>query len=330
LKETKMADLGKILSVSFRNLIWLIDVTLFIIFSILAPRSFFSITNLHYILYSSTFVGFGVLAQGIVLISGNFDLSLGQMVGFASVAGGSIIINLGISGILGGVVGIILVVGFGALLGAFNGLLVGKLRLNAFLATLATYMIFFWGSLMIRISVIYKLPDVLLAPGGSKIANIWAAIFVFFLIATLLHFIMNHTRLGSNIYAIGGNTASSIMCGISRDRVIFYTYTLAGLLVGLGALLWIGYLSCIPPDIGDGSIFDFFAGSILGGVSLTGGRGKVSGMIGGVIFLGMVSAGLTMLGLTPATIGEFTGVFVLVAIGLYAFRERFRERLERI
>lgn len=311
-------------------MIWPINIALFIIFSIISPGSFFTLTNLHYILYASTFIGLGVLAQGIVLISGNFDLSLGQMIGFTSIAGGSIVFSLNISGMLAGVVGIILVIGIGTLLGVVNGLLVGKLKLNAFLATLATYMIFSWGALMIRTSVIYDLPDLLLVLGGSKIAGIWTAIFVFFLIAIILHFVLNHTRFGSNIFAIGGSSTASIMCGINRDRVILYTYALAGLLVGFGSLLWIGYLSCVPPEIGNGSIFTFFAGAIIGGVSLRGGRGKVSGMIGGVLFLGIVSTGLTMAGLRPEAIGTLTGILVLAAIGFYSLREKFRGRLEKV
>lgn len=327
-----MIGLRKSVMAIFTNLIWPINIIVFIIFSIAAPSSFFTPTNFHYIIYSSTFVGFGVLAQGIVLISGNFDLSLGQMVGLTAIAGGSITASLDISGMLAGVVGIILVLGIGTFLGFVNGILVGKFKLNAFLATLATYMIFSWGALMVSTSVLFDLPNLLLAVGGSKIANVWIAILVFFLMAVVLHFIMNHTRFGSNIYAVGGNSTVSTMCGINRDRVILYTYTLAGLLIGFSALLWTGYLNSIPPEIGEGSIFTMFAGAILGGVSLRGGRGKISGMVGGILFLNIVSTGLTMVGFSPEVIGTLTGILVLAAIGLYSLRgkhaEEIREFLE--
>jgi ribose/xylose/arabinose/galactoside ABC-type transport system permease subunit len=310
-----------------RNLIWVLDGVFFIVFLLIVPGAFGTLNNIHYILYFSGFLGFGVIAEAIVLINGNFDLSIGENIGFSAMLTAVIVTSLNWPPTLAGIVGIILIIAISTGLGCINGLLVGYLKLNAFLATLATYILFMWGTLTIRSTVVYGLPWLLLAPGSSKVGGVWVSIPIFFAFALLLFFIFQHTRLGSNLFAVGADKTSSKMLGLNVDRIVLYAYLLAGFFAGLSALMYVGFVGCVPPTLADGSIFDFFAGAILGGVSIRGGRGRGVEIIGGILFLGITRSGLIMLGIDPNMVGLLTGFFILIAIIIDAARNKLLEKL---
>lgn len=128
------------------NMIWVILLGVFLFFGIIKPRTFLTFQNVHFILYVSSMMGFLVFAETICLLSGNFDLSIGEIAGFSAMVTAVITVKSGLPGYLG----IILVVLIGGLCGAFNGLLVGKIRLNPFLVTLGTSIMFDWLTMVVR------------------------------------------------------------------------------------------------------------------------------------------------------------------------------------
>ena len=307
------------------NVVWIICIGLYIVFSILKPQGFLAWQNIETILYVGSMLGFLVLAEALVLLSGNMDLSLAQNAGLSAMVGGYFVRILfpGISGW----VGIFVVVATGGLLGAFNGFLVGKRKYNAFLATLSTFLIFDWSTFWIRRGVIVKLQGAFLAPGKYKIGGIHIAIVIFIGIAFLLHLLLTKTELGLNIYAVGGNPETTKMMGIKADNVLLGVFTLAGMLAGLSGLMYIGYIGSVTSLIAQGRVFDAFAGAIIGGINLRGGRGTMLGALGGVIMLGIIDTGLTMLLVPPEVRGVLNGVVLIVAITINMFMTKKRDNI---
>lgn len=307
------------------NIVWVICAALYVVFAILFPTGFLTWRNLEFIFYTSSMIGFLVLAEGLVLITGNLDLSLGQNAGLSAMVG-AVLVGIVFPGIPGWL-GIIIIVLTGTLLGSINGLLIGKVGYNAFLCTLATYLIFDWTTFWIRRGAVVNLPDSFLAAGNLKIGGIHIAIFIFIGAALLLAFVMGKTRFGMRIYSAGGNPQTTKMMGIRVDNVLFRVFALSGTLAGFSGLLYSGYVGSVTSNIAQGQIFNAFAGAIIGGISLKGGRGTILGAFGGIILLGILEAGLTMAEVNPEIRGVLTGVVLLVAIAINMFMNKMRDRI---
>lgn len=307
------------------NIIWFVNIGLYMLFIILVPRGFLTLHNIEFILYVSSMIGFIVLGEALAMITGGMDLSLAQNAGLSAMVGG-VIIGVMVPGIPGWV-GIIIVLVTGAALGATNGVLVGKLRYNPFLATLGTFFIFDWLTFWIRRGAIVRLPSSFLAPGNAQVAGIHIAIFIFLAMALLLHLMLRYTRFGVRIYGVGDNPLATTMMGVSVGRVLFWVFTIGGLFAGFSALMYVGYIGAVTSLIAQNKIISAFAGAVLGGISLRGGRGSIMGALGGVILLGILEAGLTMLNVSPSIRGILTGVVLLAAVMINMVITRLRDRI---
>ena len=307
------------------NLIWVIIVLLFIVFSLSIPN-FFTLTNIHFMFYDASAIGILVFAEALVLIAGHMDLSIARNAGLTAMFVG-MLLRAWIPA-LPGWLGIILMPLFGGLLGAVNGVLVGRIKINPFLATLSTFLIYDWMTYVINKGAIINLAPALDYPGGGKVLGLHFAIIVLFVVCALLYFVLQHTRFGSNVRAIGGNPDAAGMLGISLGWMNFWVFTIAGLLAGTAGLLFTGYLASIPSTIASGDdIFLAFAGAIIGGVSLRGGEGSMIGALGGVLLLGIIDTGTTMTNVDPAVRGVINGVILLVAILINKSRIDLRDRI---
>ena len=307
------------------NLIWFIAAGLYAFFAALRPTGFLTWGNVEFILYTSSTIGLLVLAEALVLITGNLDLSLAQNAGFSAMVGG-FVVGVMFPG-LPGWIGLLIVISVGAAIGAFNGILIGKLGYNAFLATLVSYLIFQWATFWLRRGVITGLPASFFAPGSNTLGGVHVAIFIFVTIAIILHVVLRHTKLGLRIYATGGNSDTTEMMGIKTGNVLLYVFIIAGALAGLAGTLYIGYVGAVTSTLASGKIFSAFAGAIIGGISLKGGRGSLLGAMGGIIMLGILEAGLTMFAVGPAVRGVLNGVVLGVAIGLNMTISKLRDRI---
>ncbi len=307
------------------NFIWFINAGLYILFIILNPRGFLTIHNVEFILYVSSMLGFLVLGEALAMITGGMDLSLAQNAGLSAMVGGFILGVMAPN--LPGWLGVIIVLIAGTAFGAVNGLLVGKLKYNPFLATLGTFIVFDWATFWIRRGAIVNLPASFLAPGSGTIGGVHIAIFLFLFMALLLHLMLRYTQFGVSVYAVGDNPKAAMMMGINVGKVLFGVFTLGGLLAGFSGLIYLGYIGAVTSLIAQNKIFEAFAGAVLGGVSLRGGRGSIMGALGGVILLGILDAGLTMLNVSPEIRGVLTGFVLLVAVMINMAISRLRDRI---
>jgi len=317
-----MINSEKIKLALVEHMIWVITIGVFIIFSLTIPN-FFTIKNILFLLYAASPLGLLVFGEAIALLSGNMDLSLSENAGLTAMLVGLILVDW--APWLPGWVGIILMVLIGALLGSINGFLMSKLKVSSFLITLPTYLIFDWMTFYLRRQAIANVPDALLVLGGGKIGGIFNSIFVLAGVVIVLYIILNHTRFGSHIRAVGGNSDASRMLGINVGNIYFWIFTFNGALAGISGLLYVGYLKCIPSTIAQGAIFLAFAGSIIGGIE--GGRGSIIGALGGLILMGIIDAGCTMTAMDPALRQVLNGVILFIAILINITRGNLRDRI---
>ena len=319
-----MVNLERIKLALVDHMIWLIIAAVFIFFSCSIPN-FLTLRNILFLMYVASPLGLLVFGEAVSLLSGNMDLSLSENAGFTAMLVGVILVDW--APWLPGWTGIILMALVGAGLGAVNGFFVGKVKINPFLVTLSTFLIYDWMTYYLRRGAIVRVPKALLVPGGGKVGGIFIAIFILIGMAIFLYFILDHTRFGSHIRAIGGNSNAASMLGINVGNTNFWVFTISGALAGIAGLLYVGYLKCIPSTIAEGAIFLAFAGAIIGGVSLTGGRGSVIGALGGVLLMGVIDAGCTMTAMDPALRGVLNGLILLIAILINKTRANLRDRI---
>jgi len=303
---------------------WLLVALFYLSFIILRPSAMLNLNTFRFLFYSSIPLGFLVVAEAIPLITGNFDLSVGQITGLAAMAAAYILLRIPT---LNPILAFIMPFVFGALCGALNGSLVGLMNFNPFLVTLGTSLLFDGLTLIIHPQSIWglDLPRYYISFGS----NDCVAISFFIIVLLILGLAFRYSRTGIHIYATGGDRVSSEMLGIKVNWIIFLAYTIAGFLCGGGALIYTGFCNGVPLNLADGALFPAFAGAVIGGISLAGGRGSVINAFGGCLVVGTLEAGLTMFAISPEMRKAAMGILVIFAILLDRLRITYRDKLLR-
>lgn len=312
---------GGLLLHILNNFAWVLVILFYAVFAILRPAAIFNIRIVIFLFYVMTINGLLVLAQSIALISGNFDISIDRITAFVAITVAKLLVTFNINPYLG----ILLAVMFGILCGAFNGFLVGILRFNPFVSTLATSMVFSGLLLVVSSTSIWHLPRAYLYVGQ----NMGVAILVFFLILIFFWFFFRYTKFGRHIYAVGGNPSAAPMLGINTRIILFLTYCIIGGVCGIAALFYTGFNGSAPTNMATGALFPAFAGAVLGGISLRGGRGSVVNAFAGALLIGIINAGLAMFAVAEPIRVLTTGLMVIIAIVIGSFRETLREKVSR-
>lgn len=307
------------------NMVWPIVIVAFIIFSILIPRIFASVENLQFLLYSSSTLGLIVLAESLCLISGHFDLSVGSITGFSAVFTAMLLANWFPN--TGGIVGILIILGVGALIGLGNGVAVSIFGVNPFLQTLGFFIVFRSAITVLTTRSVSDLPEIYLALGSARIHNVPIAIIFVIALYILTWAWLNYSRTGLALYAIGGDKESAQEAGINTQRLVLGVYVLSGILCALAGLIITGFLGAATTTLAQNSVFPAFAATVIGGISLLGGRGNVLNAFGGVLLLTTIEGGLVMLRIQASIVNTVNGIVLILAIFLFTFGERYRRRI---
>lgn len=305
------------------NLIWPILAVIFLAFALLLPELFATQRNVEYLLYSGAGLACIALAESICLLSGNFDLSVGSIAGFSAMFGAVFMATWFPA--TPGILGIAVVLAVGGFIGAMNGFSVAYLGVNPFLQTLS-FLIIFQG-LIITLSTrsIIDMPESYFFVGNGELFGVPFPILLTIALFVVVWAWLKFSNFGNAIYAVGGDEDAAAKAGINTKRVIFVTFVLSGVFSALGGIVFTGFLGAATPNLTNGQLFPAFAAAVVGGISLFGGRGNVLNAYGGVLLLGMVEAGLIMLGIGATLISAIQGMILLGAILLYTFVERYRE-----
>lgn len=281
---------------------------------------FLSSDNMINVLQSMSEISIVVLAETIVLITGKMDLSLESIFGLAPGLAAWLIVDPAVTHGLGlhalpaaAAVPVVLLVG--AAVGAFNGLLIVRFKLNGFIVTLG--MLIVLRGLLTGISggkTFFALPASMTYLGSAEWLGVPASVWISLLLFAAGIVVLGFTRPGRALYAIGGNADAARAAGIRTDRILWLTLIVAGTLAALAGLLISGRLAAVPAAQGDGAIFQVFAAAVIGGVSLNGGKGTVFGAFTGVLLLFMIINVLTLAGVPAQWTNFLNGAVILVAL----------------
>jgi rhamnose transport system permease protein len=296
--------------------IFLFILILLAIFGSIEPR-FFRSENLSAILSSVGILMVVGAGQTLVIVTRNIDLSVGSTLGMAAMVMGMVARSRPDFPIIGLIL-IAMVVG--GICGLINGFLVSFGMIPSIIATLGTLAIFRGAVFLVSDNVQIDPEDV---PKGiislattSPIGIPWLLIFAFLAIV-LVWYVSSQTLLGKRIYAVGSNPEGAISRGLSFNKITIMVFVFIGVLAGLGGVLYTArYATINPADVGRGLEFDVISAVVIGGTNIFGGSGTALGTALGCILIGILSNGLTVVGVSPFWKACATGFLILLAVAI--------------
>ena len=283
-------------------------------------RDFYSIYNITSMLTNIAFSGIVAGTLTLVMIMGGLDISIGGNIAFTSCLV-AYLYNLE----KGPATGIIILIALllGATIGSFNGFLITKLDLNPIITTLGTMAITRgMGYVLTKSRSILILENVVGFIGRGTIAKIPFPLLLFILSYVVLTILMGRAKFGRKIYCIGSNQEAAKLSGISIQKIKFLTYLISGIAASLSGLILTGQSAVGMPQHATGVELDVITAVLLGGTSLGGGKGSVLGTLAGVLILGVLYNGFTMIGFRYVHIRVFQGIILILVVSLYEVREK--------
>lgn len=303
-------------------------ILLFIIGRIITPL-FFSTVNISNLLSQCGLLGLLALAQSVVLITGNFDLTIEETMIFTGLFGGWLVTtsNQVPGPQLNPFLGVILMVAVGATIGLINGLFIGYLGMNGLMGTLSMLIVLRGVTLIIfRGQRIFPFPDSFNFYGIGRIGNIPIAMIGLIIIFLIFHFIFTRTVIGRSIFAVGGNRTASRAIGINDKQVICIAYIMSGGICGLAGWTIAGKMGSASSLMSSNMLLLAFAAAVIGGISLRGGLGTLVGVFGGTLLMVTVSNIMNMSKINPYLIDFFVGVIIIIALLFDNFRIKIFEK----
>ena len=284
--------------------------------------SFFSVGILSNILVQATVLGLLAIAISMVILLGDINLSTVGTAGFSALTG-VIAMKSGLPVPLS----ILVILIMGSIIGLVNGLIVTKLRANALITTLAMNMVLQGALLAITGgSSLSNLPDSFKFVSQGRILGFPALPLVLLVVFFVFHIVWTRTEFGRDLFAVGGNPRAAYIAGIKVDRVKIWAYVISGLLSGLAGWLLAGYMGAVTSSFGTTYEMQVIAAAVIGGVSLTGGRGSILGVLAGTLLLTVIQVGLAILGIQQTLITLAGGLMIFAAVLIDALRNLYGAR----
>jgi ribose/xylose/arabinose/galactoside ABC-type transport system permease subunit len=293
------------------NGVFIILAILLIIAGLYSPN-FISLNNLMTMLRQASALGILTIGQLFVIVGGGVDLSVA-----ATMQMGITIFmygynNFGIPGLVIGVAGALL---FGVLAGLANGILVTKYHVQPFLTTLFT------GSIITGMRMIFagikpagNIPDVIRFFGRDRTYGIPNALIIFMLVSIITYFVLQKSVYGRKLIAVGTNYMAARFSAIKADLILIYSYVICSVLAILASIVLAGYVGFADQWIGAGYSFNSLIAAVIGGNYLGGGRGSVTGVIGGALTMTIVINFVTLLGLSAPFQHVVSGIVLILAL----------------
>jgi ribose/xylose/arabinose/galactoside ABC-type transport system permease subunit len=313
------------------GLLWFYLVII-VVFSLLSPP-FRTLGNLQNLLSGFSHIGIMAVGMAFPLLLGGIDLSVGAIMGLVGMGMLDIIMLLGVPGWAAAPIGLAV----GALAGLINAVLIVRLRLQPFIATLAT-MVAYRGitytisgrQLVPELSVL-AITDPFYTSIDGAIGPVPLAFLYLVAIAALTYLLLRYTQFGMDVYAVGGNETAARLAGINVNRVKVAAYTISGVCTAVATLILTSRLTTSTEDLGFTFEMSAIAAAIIGGVSLRGGVGSTLGPALGAFLIGTIYIGLTLVGVTTYAQPVVVGVVLIGAVGYDRLMESRRARalLER-
>ncbi|MBM7606223.1 ribose transport system permease protein [Metabacillus crassostreae] len=282
-----------------------------VILSIVSPN-FMTVDNILNVLRQVSINALIAFGMTFIILTGGIDLSVGSILALASAVTASMLAS-GMDPILAILIGLLA----GAIMGAINGLIITKGKVAPFIATLATMTVFRGLTLVYtdgRPITGLSESELFVLMGKGYVG--WIPVPVIWMLITyaVLYFILKKTTFGRRVYAIGGNEGAAILSGIRADRVKIWIYSLTGLLSALAGIILSSRLNSAQPTAGASYELDAIAAVVLGGTSLSGGRGWIFGTLVGALIIGVLNNGLNIMNVSSFYQQVVKGGVILLAV----------------
>ena len=280
----------------YRSLIAL--ALLVVVVSILSP-SFLTTKNIFNVLRQTSVNAIIAAGMTFVILTGRIDLSVGSILAIS----GAVCASMLVSG-TNMIIAIIVALAIGAVVGFLNGFIISKGKLQPFIATLATMTVFRGLTLVFTDGKPITL-------GSGDLATPAIIMIVVFLVCG---YVLNNTTMGRHTYALGSNEDAAKLSGLNTDKIKIAVYTISGILAAVAGIIITSRLFSAQPTAGNSYELDAIAAVVLGGTSLTGGKGKISKTIVGALIMGVLSNALNLLDVSSYYQMMVKGVVILIAV----------------
>lgn len=293
------------------------------------------------ILRHSSVIGIVALGMGLICLTGEIDLSVGSML--AMDAGFAVVVYNATHSIL---FTFIFAIVFGAFCGLLNGLFVGFIEMPAFIVTLATMLIYRsisqyvcqhlpkelcgGGSSVYRMSSSIESYQSFYQLGNGKLATVPYVGIILLILTLVLVYLSSCTKFGKKVYAVGSNQKGAMLTGINVSKVKIAVFVIAGMLVGLGAFLWIAMnASCDPATTGNSYEMYAIAAVVLGGISMSGGKGKCLGTLFGAMSYTIIDKIIVALKMDSLINNAIKGIILILVIFIQVAGPKLKEKMKK-
>ena len=326
--KKEKSKLNNVLSVFKRSnmtAIGLVLVAMLIIASLASPY-FLTKYNLQSLVRDLAFIGMIGIAQSLLLLVGELDLSVGKIASLAGILGGMLMVNAGINPYLAFIISLLL----GTIFGAINGLIITKLRLNAMVVTIGMTGVYGGINLVItKGKAVTGIPEDIYVLGKGDLAGIPIPFIFALIVLVIVIFLVKKTQTGRYIYAIGNSRDAAEILGIQVDKIRLLIYSIVGMISALAGMLYVARLGSAQSSIGANWPMNSIAASVIGGVALTGGIGNPAGALIGAAIIAVIQNMIVLLGVNVYWQSAVSGFIVVIAISFSSVSYIIRERKKR-
>lgn len=326
--ETKTNKKVRTSFAQFRELnVFIAFLLLFIFFYSQSPKVFLKPANLAVIMRFIATFGMLSIGEVLIIITGGIDLSVGSLTALTGVLVATFMLK-GLAGLptIGMVPSIIIVLCIGTLFGLWHGFFVTKLRIPPFIITLGTWLMARGlASFITRgYPIVFPSESPFLVLGQGSLLGIPISFIILVVFASIVSIILNRTRLGYRIYAVGGNAEASRLSGVNVDRVKLFCYATSGFMAAVTGILLASRLGQGTPTVGSAYELWAIAGAVIGGTSLLGGEGTILGAILGAAIVGTMQNGMVLLNVSSYLQDVILGGVLVIAV-VYDTLRRLRK-----
>ena len=290
--------------------VYLVLVVIILFFTV-TTDTFLTSKNILNICRQISMIGICSVGMTMVLLTGGIDISVGSIIALVGVVAAKLIGEAGMAIFPAMVIGVVV----GALCGLINGIMVAKFDVPALITTLAMQTMARGAAYILTSGIpIYGLPEEIKTLGQGYFFKIPIPVIIMALIFLFGWWLLEQTRFGRYTYAIGGNQEVARLSGINVLKMKIFIYTLSGLFAGLSGVIMLSRINSGQPATSSGFEMDVITGAVLGGISVAGGEGKLVNVIAGVLIMGMLSNGMTLMNLDEYWQWVVKGIVLLLAV----------------
>ncbi|MCF2555433.1 ABC transporter permease [Faecalicatena contorta] len=313
LKKSNMTAMGVVL------------LAMVIIASVASPY-FLDIYNLQSLLRDLAFVGMIGVAQSLLLLVGELDLSVGKIASLCGILAGIMMVHKGMNPWLSFILGLAL----GLVFGLINGIIITQLRLNSMVATIGMQGVYGGVNLVLtKGKAITGIPEDIYFLGKGNVGPLPVPFIICILVLILILFMVKKTKTGRYIYAIGNSREAAKVLGIKVDKIRMMIYAIVGLISSLAGLLYVARLGSSQTAVGENWPMNSIAASVIGGVSLNGGVGNPAGALIGAAIISIIQNMIVLFGVNVYWQSAVSGIVTVIAISFSSISEIMRERKQR-